>query len=156
MKFQVTWVGSTVDTEFRAAAERYLQRIGKYFPISVREVAPEKSRQKKNDVAIIRAESTRLIEALAPQGTVVVLDERGELMNSLKFAKWLEQNTIHNPYGVQFVVGGDLGLDPSLRNRADRLLSLSPMTLPHELARVVLLEQIYRACTIIRNVRYHK
>ncbi|HUO83938.1 MAG TPA: 23S rRNA (pseudouridine(1915)-N(3))-methyltransferase RlmH [Thermoanaerobaculia bacterium] len=156
MKFQLIWVGSTADIEFRAAAERYLGRIGRFFPIEIREVAPEKSRQKKNDEAIIRAESARLMAAIPPRGTTVVLDQRGDLTDSLRFAKWLETNTVHNPYGVHFVLGGDLGLDQTVRQRADRLLALSPMTLPHELARIVLLEQIYRACTIMRNVPYHK
>ncbi len=77
-------------------------------------------------------------------------------MDSLKFAKWLERLTIDQPHGVTFVVGGDVGLSDALRQRADLLLSLSAMTLPHQLARVVLLEQIYRACTLMRNVPYHK
>jgi 23S rRNA (pseudouridine1915-N3)-methyltransferase len=74
----------------------------------------------------------------------------------LKFAKWLERLTIDQPHGVTFIMGGDVGLDESLRDRADMLLSLSAMTLPHQLARVVLLEQIYRACTLMRNIPYHK
>ena len=77
-------------------------------------------------------------------------------MDSLKFAKWLERMTMEQPYGVTFVVGGDVGLADAVRKRADLLLSLSAMTLPHQLARVVLLEQIYRACTLIRNIPYHK
>jgi 23S rRNA (pseudouridine1915-N3)-methyltransferase len=85
-----------------------------------------------------------------------VLDERGQMLDSLKFARWLERLTIDSPHGIHFVVGGDLGLDDSVRNRADKVLSLSAMTLPHQVARVVLLEQIYRACTLIRNIRYHK
>ena len=86
----------------------------------------------------------------------MVLDERGRLLDSLKFAKWLERMTIDQPYGVTFVVGGDVGLAEDVRQRADLLLSLSAMTLPHQLARVVLLEQIYRACTLMRNIPYHK
>jgi len=63
---------------------------------------------------------------------------------------------IDQPHGVIFVMGGDVGLDQSIRQRADDVLSLSAMTLPHQLARVVLLEQIYRACTLMRNIPYHK
>ncbi|HUF18262.1 MAG TPA: 23S rRNA (pseudouridine(1915)-N(3))-methyltransferase RlmH, partial [Thermoanaerobaculia bacterium] len=65
-------------------------------------------------------------------------------------------STIHNPHGVTFVLGGDLGLDDQVRSRAAMTLSLSAMTLPHQMARLVLFEQIYRACTLIRNIRYHK
>lgn len=156
MKFSVIWVGSTADTEFRAAAERYLGRIRRFFPVDVVEVAPEKGRQKKSDAAIIRAESARLAAAIPGKGTLVVLDAGGTLQDSLTFAKWLENHTVHQPYGLHFVLGGDLGLDAQIRSRADRLMALSPMTLPHELARIVLLEQLYRACTIIRHVPYHK
>jgi 23S rRNA (pseudouridine1915-N3)-methyltransferase len=74
----------------------------------------------------------------------------------LKFAKWIERLTIDQPHGVNFVVGGDVGFDETVRQRADKLLSVSAMTLPHQLARVVLVEQIYRACTLIRNIQYHK
>ena len=86
----------------------------------------------------------------------MVLDERGQPMDSLKFAKWLERLTIDQPHGVNFVLGGDAGLDDAVKQRAQKLLSLSAMTLPHQLARVLLLEQIYRACTLMRNIPYHK
>jgi 23S rRNA (pseudouridine1915-N3)-methyltransferase len=86
----------------------------------------------------------------------VVLDERGQLFDSLKFASWVERLTIDSPHGVSFVVGGDVGFDDTVRARADKLLALSPMTLPHQIARVVLLEQVYRACTLMRNISYHK
>ena len=104
----------------------------------------------------MRAQSARLMEAIPKAGYTVVLDERGRAMDSLKFAKWLERLTIEQPHGVTFVLGGDVGLTESVRKRADLLLSLSAMTLPHQLARVILLEQIYRACTLIRNIPYHK
>jgi 23S rRNA (pseudouridine1915-N3)-methyltransferase len=156
MKFRVVWVGSNSDIEYRAAIERYFNRIKHFFPIEVVEVAPEKDRQKKNDASIMHAESARLKAAIPPRGVTVVLDERGEAMDSLKFARWLERITIENPYGVTFVMGGDLGMDPSMRKQADRVLALSAMTLPHQVARVVLMEQIYRACTLMRNIPYHK
>jgi 23S rRNA (pseudouridine1915-N3)-methyltransferase len=74
----------------------------------------------------------------------------------LKFAKWIERLTIDSPHGVNFVVGGDVGFDETVRKRADKLLGLTPMTLPHQFARVILLEQLYRACTLMRNIPYHK
>ncbi len=104
----------------------------------------------------MRAQSARLLAGIPREGYTVVLDERGQPMDSLKFAKWLERLTIDQPHGVTFVVGGDVGVSETVRQRADLLLSLSAMTLPHQLARVVLLEQIYRACTLMRNIPYHK
>ena len=156
MKFRFIWGGSHADAELADAAARYLNRIKHFFPIEVTEVAPERGRQAQSDVAIMRAQSARLLAAIPDRGYVVVLDERGQTMDSLKFAKWLERLTIDSPHGVNFVVGGDVGFDESVRKRADKLLALTPMTLPHQFARVILLEQIYRACTLMRNIPYHK
>lgn len=156
MKFRLVWVGSNADAEFAAAIDRYFNRIKHFFPIEIAEIAPQRGRQSESDVAIMRAESARMLAALPDRGHVAVLDERGAAMDSLKFAKWLERLTIEQPHGVSFVVGGDVGLAETVRQRADTLLSLSAMTLPHQLARVVLVEQIYRACTLMRNIPYHK
>ena len=156
MKFRVIWGGSHADAELADAAERYLNRIKHFFPIEVVEVPPERGRQAQNDVAIMRAQSARLLAAIPDRGYTTVLDERGQLIDSLKFAKWLERLTTDSPHGVNFVIGGDVGFDESVRKRADKLLALSPMTLPHQFARVILLEQIYRACTLMRNIPYHK
>ena len=156
MKFRFIWSGSHADVELADAAERYLSRIKHFYPVEVVEVASERGRQQQSDVAIMRAQSARLLAAIPDRGYTVVLDERGQTLDSLKFAKWIERLTIDSPHGVNFVVGGDVGFDDSVRKRADRLLALSPMTLPHQFARVILLEQIYRACTLMRNIRYHK
>jgi 23S rRNA (pseudouridine1915-N3)-methyltransferase len=156
MKFRLFWVRSNADAEFAAAIDRYTDRIRHFFPIEVTEVAPERGRQSQSDVSIMRAESARLLAAIPDRGYTIVLDERGQSLDSLKFAAWVERLTMDHPHGINFVMGGDVGLADSIRQRADRLLSLSAMTLPHQIARVVLLEQIYRACTLMRNIPYHK
>jgi 23S rRNA (pseudouridine1915-N3)-methyltransferase len=156
MKFRLIWIGSNADTEFRQAIERYTERIRHFFPIEAVEVPAEKDRHGKNDAAIMRADSAKLIAAIPPRALSVVLDERGEMMSSLKFSKWIEQQALYSSQEIVFVLGGDVGLDDQVRGRAGKLLALSPMTLPHQIARLVLLEQIYRACTLMRNIRYHK
>jgi len=156
MKFRFIWSGSHADVELAEAAETYLSRIKHFYPVEVVEVASERGRQRQSDVAIMRAQSARLMAAIPDRGYTVVLDERGQTLDSLKFAKWVERLTIDSPHGINFVIGGDVGFDDSVRQRADKLLALSPMTLPHQFARVILLEQIYRACTLMRNIRYHK
>lgn len=156
MKIRLVFAGSHSDSELSEATDRYLTRIKHFFPVEVTDIPPERGRQGASDASIMRAQSARLVEAIPEKGHVVVLDERGQTLDSLKFAKFLERLTVSNPYGVTFVVGGDVGLDESVRKRADTLLSLSAMTLPHQIARVVLLEQIYRACTLMRNISYHK
>ena len=156
MKISLIWPASSSEKDFADAIDRYLKRIRHFYPTDVVEVAAERGRQTQSDAATMRSQSSRLLAAIPPRGTVVVLDERGQMLDSLKFARWLERLTIDSPHGIHFVIGGDVGFDDSVRNRADKLLSLSAMTLPHQVARVVLLEQIYRACTLIRNIRYHK
>lgn len=156
MKLNLIWIRSTSDAELRDVTDRYLNRIKHFFPIEVTELAPQKSRQGKSDALIMHADSAKLLSAIPPQGTVVVLDERGAAMTSLKFAGWLEKEIERQPHGIHFVMGGDVGFDDSVRQRAHKLLALSAMTLPHQLARAVLVEQIYRACTLMRNVPYHK
>jgi 23S rRNA (pseudouridine1915-N3)-methyltransferase len=156
MKISLVWPASSSEKDFAEAVDRYLKRIRHFYPIEVVEVPAERGRQTQSDATTMRSQSSRLLAAIPARGTVVVLDERGQMLDSLKFARWLERLTIDSPHGIHFVVGGDVGFDDSVRNRADMVLSLSAMTLPHQLARVVLLEQIYRACTLMRNIRYHK
>ena len=156
MNLNLIWIRSTSATEYREAVDRYFNRIKHFLPIEITELPPEKGRQKKNDALIMHADSAKLVSAIPPRGTVVALDERGKSMTSLKFATWLDREIANQPHGIHFVLGGDIGFDDSVRSRADSLLALSAMTLPHQIARVVLLEQIYRACTLMRNIRYHK
>ncbi len=155
MKLRLLWIGTFSERPLRQLAERYEERIRRFLPLEIVEVRPEKGRS-RSDAEIIDLESRSLIAALPPQGKVVTLDERGREMTSTELSRWLEKETIHNPHGVSFVMGGDLGLNDEIRSRAGLVLALSQMTLPHELARVVLLEQLYRACTLIRNIAYHK
>jgi 23S rRNA (pseudouridine1915-N3)-methyltransferase len=156
MKFRIIQGGSHADSALSETAEKYLGRIRHFFPIEVVEVPSERGRQGQSDGSIMRAQSARLLAAIPDRGTTIVLDERGQTIDSLKFAKWMERLTTDSPHGVNFVIGGDVGFDESVRKRADKLLALSPMTLPHQFARVLLLEQIYRACTLMRNIPYHK
>jgi 23S rRNA (pseudouridine1915-N3)-methyltransferase len=156
VKIRLLWIASSADAELSKAIDRYVGRIKHFLPVEVAELPPQRGRQGGDDASIMRADSARLLGAIPPQGTVVVVDERGSPLDSLKFAKWLERLTIEQPHGVTFVVGGDVGFDDSVRSRADKLLSLSAMTLPHQVARLVLVEQIYRACTLMRGITYHK
>jgi 23S rRNA (pseudouridine1915-N3)-methyltransferase len=156
MKLTLIWPASSSDRDFGEAVERYVKRIRHFFPVEIVEVRGERGRQSQTDLAIMRSQSARLLTSIPEKGTTIALDQRGQALDSLKFARWLERLTIDSPHGVNFVVGGDVGFDETIRKRADALLSLSAMTLPHQIARVMLLEQIYRACTLMRNIPYHK
>src|SRR4051794_33604437 len=111
MKLRFLWPRASADADFSEAIDRYFNRIKHFFPAEITELAPERGRQQSDDAAIMRRQSARLLAAIPERGHVVVLDERGQLFDSLKFARWLERFIVDNPHGVTFVVGGDLGFD---------------------------------------------
>lgn len=147
-------VGRAHDATFGAAIAEYERRAARYWPLVVREVKEAGGRSVPPAV-IRRQEGERLLEACLGRGDVVACDERGSAMTSGEFAAWLGR--LRDTGGaVSFVIGGAFGLDDAVRARATRLLSVAPWTLPHEMARLVLSEQLYRAGTILRGEPYHK
>jgi 23S rRNA (pseudouridine1915-N3)-methyltransferase len=147
-------VGKPRDALARALHDRYAERIVRlgvrYAARCVREV-PHGPRFRSDDVR--RREARLLLDSLEGRGTVVALDRSGRALSSEQFAERLERWA--TPL-VTFVVGGPLGLHREFLETADWMWSLSPLILPHELTRVVLAEQIYRAATILRGTPYHK
>lgn len=136
-------------------ADDYLRRLRRYFPIEVVEV-PEEDMNRRNRQEVLSAEAGRLLKRVSAGAHVVALDrERGKEFSSEKLARKLESLGVAGRGNVAFVVGGPLGLAPEVSGRADEVWSLGPMTLPHALARVVLLEQLYRAVKISRGEKYH-
>jgi 23S rRNA (pseudouridine1915-N3)-methyltransferase len=97
-----------------------------------------------------------LSRKLSPRDYVVALDRAGESLDSEELARWLEHLSRRAPGGVSFLIGGPLGLSKTLLNRAQKVLSLSRLTLTHEMSRLLLLEQLYRAMTILKGGKYHK
>jgi 23S rRNA (pseudouridine1915-N3)-methyltransferase len=133
----------------------YLARLQHYFPVEVVEV-PEEDMNRYPAEEVLAAEGERLLKRL-PAGThVVALDrERGKLLSSEELARRLSSLGVSGRSHVAFTVGGPLGISPELLERADERLSFGPITLPHALARVVLIEQLYRAVKIERGEKYH-
>lgn len=147
-------VGRASDATLGAAIAGYERRAARYWPLTVKEVKEAGGRGVSAAVTR-RLEGERLLEACLDRGEVVVCDERGGAMTSADFAAWLGR--LRDTGGaVTFVVGGAFGLDDAVRARATRLLAVAPWTLPHEMARLVLTEQLYRAGTILRGEPYHK
>lgn len=136
------------------AIQEYETRAGRYWPLEVVEVREEPGRGLSPDLVRDR-EAVRLAERLPADALVVACDPGGAVMESEAFAKWLQQCR-DEARSVAFVIGGAHGLGPAVRGRAARRLSLAPWTLPHEVARLVLAEQLYRAGTIMRGEPYHK
>ena len=135
--------------------EDYLTRLRRHFPVEVVEV-PEADMNRLPPQEVLEAEGERLLKRIPAGAHVVALDrERGKPLSSEDLARKLDSLGVSGRSHVAFVLGGPLGLSPEVLVRADERLSFGPMTLPHALARVVLLEQLYRAVKIGRGEKYH-
>lgn len=150
MKICVANVGKVKDKHLRALNEEFEGRISHYLPFEAISVKEAKGPQ-------IKALEAAALKAAIPEGAhVVLLDEHGKSMRSVELADFLQAQMNRSTRHLVFVIGGAAGLDPEWLKTADTRLTLSAMTLPHELARLVLVEQIYRALTILRGEPYHK
>ncbi len=153
MKLIVATVGKPRDAALAAAIGHYEARAARYWPLEVREVRDERGRGAA--AAAVRAREGERLRAQVEGATVVACDERGEGMTSAAFARFV-QAARERARDIAFVIGGAHGLDDAVRDRAQSVLALASWTLPHELARLVLAEQLYRAGTIVRGEPYHK
>lgn len=154
MKVQVVVVGKARG-DLAAAIDEYEGRARRYWKFEVVEVAQGASRDARPD-EVKDAEAERILAKIPSQVEVVALTRTGSRMSSRKLAQYLQTQAVHSSPGVTFVIGGAFGIGTSVLERANRTLSLSAMTLPHEMARLVLAEQLYRAGTILRGEPYHK
>ena len=141
----------------RDAIADYETRVGRYWKFDVVEVASGGAgRAKSHPDRVIDAEQDLLLARLPERATIVALTRTGRGMSSAKLADYLNDHALHSSPEVCFVIGGAFGLGARILDRAQKRWSLSEATLPHELARLLLAEQLYRAGTIIRNEPYHK
>ncbi len=136
------------------AIQDYESRAARYWPLNVVEVKEEAGRG-LTPTLVMHREAERLAERIPADALIVACDPGGESMDSTRFASWLQEQR-EQARSVAFVIGGAHGLGEAVRRRSARRLSLAPWTLPHEVARLVLSEQLYRAGTIIRGEPYHK
>lgn len=151
MRFRLCVVGRPRDSALAAAISEYEKRARRYWPLDVREVKVGKAAETS---AVQAAESALLLKA--SEGAYrVVCDEAGKTLTSRAFADWIHALR-EQARDVALIIGGAFGVTGDMRNNADRLLALAPWTLPHELARLVLAEQLYRAGTILKGEPYHK
>ncbi len=153
MRLRIAAVGRLKEAHWRAAADEYLKRLRPYATVEVAEVT---DRDISYDAPrAVAAEGTDLLRAIPESSYVVALDLSGTHPTSEELSARLARLMVDGRSDVTFVIGGSAGLAPAVLARADERLALSRMTLPHQLARVVLLEQLYRAFRIMRNEPYH-
>jgi 23S rRNA (pseudouridine1915-N3)-methyltransferase len=152
MRFRVIWPGKTRDARLRSLIEDYLERLTHFVRVEVVELKEAGGGERPG----IDKETRRISDALRPGGIVVILDVAGVEWTSQQLAEQVRSWEGRGIKEVSFVIGGPHGLPPDLVARADRLWSLSRLTLTHEMARVLLFEQLYRAYTIINGLPYQK
>lgn len=150
------WFGRPAADPFKGQVETYRARVQRRWPAEDRALRPAAGGRAKDPRRALAAEALRIRGQLSEEWRLVVLDEQGAKMTSESFALWLGDLEQAGSQGLAFVVGSDLGLEEALRREADDVISLSPMTLPHQIARLVLWEQLFRAVSMMGGGGYHR
>ncbi len=159
MKITILCVGKIKESFYRQAIEEYVKRLGKYCKIEIVEVSDEKTPDRASEVMenqIKEREADRLIEKLKDDSYLFTLEIKGKKFSSEAFAETIEKLTVQGKSHLTFIIGGSLGLHEKVLRLSNQPISFSDMTFPHQLMRVILTEQIYRAFRIINNEPYHK
>ena len=152
MRLKLLWVGKTQESWVRTGIEEYAGRVRRYLPLEILEAREEKGAQ----AAAMRERECERLAKLLPRGAkLVLLDERGDEMTSTEFASFLSRNRDQGTQELVFAIGGAYGFTDGFRGQAFKAISLSRMTLTHQMVRVFLLEQIYRGFTIMNGEPYH-
>jgi 23S rRNA (pseudouridine1915-N3)-methyltransferase len=156
MHLKVLWIGRTKSEPLRFLLEDYLGRIEHLCSCEIVEVVDVARRRSLRDGELLRAEAAEISKNYTKGYRRVVLDGKGKELTSTEFARWLEQEQVRGTRGVEFIIGGAEGLSRRILDDAHLKLALSRMTWTHDMCRVLLLEQIYRALCIIKRIPYHK
>lgn len=159
MQIQIVSVGNLKEKYLKDAVAEYVKRLSRYCKVTINEVSEEKVPETLSDAEkeqALRREADRIRNALFKNTFTVVLDLKGKQPDSLEFSKLLSSWMLQGKSSISFVIGGSIGLDRQLAKEADYSLCLSNLTFPHQLTRVILLEQIYRCFKIMNNETYHK
>lgn len=154
MKTTLILVGKTNGKLFNEGIDDYAKRIGHYTPFAVKVLPELKSTKSLSESQQKDKEGKMILKSISPSDLVVLLDEHGTEYRSMEFAKWIEKRR-NGGSDLVFVIGGPYGFSPDVYNRADALISLSRMTFSHQMVRLIFVEQLYRACTIIKGEPYH-
>lgn len=159
MKITIVCVGKIKEKFYRDALAEYTKRLSRYCSLTIMEVADEKTKEQASETecAIIKdREGERILKSIRDDGYVIALAIDGKNLDSVELSEKIDKLGLSGKSNVYFVIGGSLGLSDAVMKRADYKLSFSRMTFPHQLMRVILLEQIYRSYRIINHEPYHK
>ncbi|MBO8434182.1 MAG: 23S rRNA (pseudouridine(1915)-N(3))-methyltransferase RlmH [Tyzzerella sp.] len=159
MKISIICVGKLKEKYWNMAIDEYSKRLGKYVKLEIIEVPDEKAPETMSaseEEIVKRKEGERILKNIKSDGYCVALAINGKNLSSEELSEFIEKTTVRGVSHIYFVIGGSLGLSKEVLDRANYYLSFSRMTFPHQMMRVILLEQIYRAIKISKNEPYHK
>lgn len=160
LRVNIICIGKIKEKYFTDAIAEYSKRLGAFCKFSVTELAEERIKSNTPNPAqideVIIAEGKRILQKISPQDYVAAMCIEGKLLSSEELAQTLDNVSVSGKSTIDFIIGGSYGLSNEVKTRADLRLSMSRMTFPHQLARVILSEQIYRAFEISTNGKYHK
>ena len=154
MRLHFVWIGKTKDRHCAALISEYLNRLTRFSPHEVSELKEPSGGG--DERRVIAQEGEKILTAVERDDFVILLDERGRQFSSPAFAEFLGERQQASVKRLAFIIGGFAGVSESVRQRAQLVWSLSSLTLPHEIARVVLAEQVYRGYTLLAGLPYHK
>ena len=152
MKIAICSVGKANESYIKEGVDQFTKRIGHYYPIDWVLITSSKLTE---PAQIKKAEADSIIKALAKTDILILLDEKGKMLDSPGLAKLIQQKANQSAQRIVFLIGGAYGVDQSIKERANFTWSLSELVFPHMLVRLILAEQIYRACSILANEKYH-
>lgn len=155
MKIRLITVGKTVEPYIRTGLEIYLGRIKHYISFEMEEIPDIRQTSSLSQAQVKQKEGAAILKAIRPSETVMLLDEKGLTFSSVEWAGELEKRIAHSSRDLAFVIGGPYGFSDEVYGRADGKISLSRMTFSHQMVRLIFVEQLYRAMTIIKGEPYH-
>jgi 23S rRNA (pseudouridine1915-N3)-methyltransferase len=155
MKIYFYSVGKSHDSNLNKAIEEFTKRITNYYPVEWQIIAPPKNAGVMGIDDLKKAEGSLILQKLSKDDYLVLLDETGKNISSIELASLIEKRGIESTKQIVFLIGGAFGVDDTIVKRANFIWSLSKLVFPHMIVRLLLAEQVYRACSINRNEKYH-
>ena len=155
MKMQLWSIGKAHESYVKEGVEDFTKRITKYFAAEWKIFAAAKQTVNSTEAEVKKNEAQTILTALQKDDYLVLLDENGKQVSSTQLAAFIESRANSSIKQIIFLIGGAFGVDEQIKSRANFMWSLSQLVFPHQLVRLMLAEQIYRACTINRNEKYH-
>lgn len=155
MKIILVSVGKANEAYVQEGVKEFTSRINRYYPVEWQIIPSPKNAHLLSPELMKKKEAELILEQVKKEDYLVALDERGKLIGSEELSRMITERAMESRKNMIFVIGGAYGLDETVIRRADFIFSLSKLTFPHQLVRLILAEQVYRACTIERNEKYH-